>query len=53
MDRPLDVEQLGKRVEWLDNERRTDKTLIASLQSKLEAMETENAALRLRLAGYG
>jgi chromosome segregation ATPase len=50
MDKPLDVEQLEKRVEWLDNERRTDKTVIASLQSKLEAMETENAALRLRVA---
>ena len=50
MDKPLDVEQLEKRVEWLDNERRSDKTLIASLQNKLEAIETENAALRLRLA---
>lgn len=50
MDKPLDVEQLEKRVEWLDNERRNDKTMIASLQSKLEAVETENAALRLRLA---
>ncbi len=50
MDKPLDVEQLEKRVEWLDSERRTDKTVIASLQNKLEAMETENTALRLRLA---
>jgi len=50
MDKPLDVEQLEKRVKWLDNERRNDKTLIASLQSKLESIETENAALRLRLA---
>ena len=50
MDKPLDVEQLEKRVEWLDNERRNDKTLIASLQSKVEVMETENNALRLRLA---
>jgi chromosome segregation ATPase len=50
MDKPQDFEQLEKRVEWLDNERRNDKTLIASLQRNLEAMETENAALRLRLA---
>ena len=50
MDKPLDVEQLEKRVEWLDNERRSDKTQIASLQSKLEAVETENATLRQRLA---
>ncbi len=50
MDKPLDVEQLEKRVEWLDNERRNDKTLIASLQSKLESVENGNDALRLRLA---
>ena len=50
MDKPLEVEQLEKRVEWLDNERRSDKTLIASLQGKLEAVETENNALRTRLA---
>jgi chromosome segregation ATPase len=49
MDKPLDVEQLEKRVEWLDSERRNDKTLIASLQNKLEAVETENNTLRLRL----
>lgn len=49
MDKPLDMEQLEKRVEWLDNERRNDKTLIASLQSKLETITTENAALRLKL----
>ena len=50
MDKPLDVEQLEKRVEWLDSERRNDKTLIASLQNKLETVETENNALRLRLS---
>lgn len=50
MDKPLDIDQLEKRVEWLDNERRNDKTLVAALQSKLESTETENAALRLRLA---
>lgn len=50
MDNTLDIEQLEKRVEWLDNERRTDKTIIASLQSKLENLDTENSGLRTQLA---
>lgn len=50
MDDPLDNSQLAKRVDWLDNELRNDKTIIASLQSKLENTSTENSALRLRLA---
>jgi chromosome segregation ATPase len=49
MDKMQEPEQLQKRVEWLDNERRTDKTLIAALQSKLENYELENAALRTRM----
>ena len=50
MDKPLEVEQLEKRLEWLDSERRSDKTLIASLQNKLETLETENNTLRTQLA---
>jgi len=50
MDKQVDREQLERRVEWLDNERRIDKTIIASLQSKLEAFDTENAALCTRVA---
>ena len=50
MDKPFDSEQFEKRVEWLDNERRNDKTVIAALQSKLETFDTENSALRKRLA---
>jgi len=49
MEETLELEQLEKRMEWLDNERRNDKTLIAALQSRLENADTENAALRLRL----
>ncbi len=49
MDNTLEYEQLEKRVEWLDNERRTDKTIIASLQSKLENLDDENSALRGRI----
>lgn len=49
MDEKQDSEQLQKRVEWLDNERRNDKTLIAALQSKVDNYELENVALRTRL----
>lgn len=49
MDNTLDGEQLEKRVAWLDNELRNDKTAIAGLQSKLETLDTENSALRLRI----
>ena len=50
MDNTLDGEHLEKRVAWLDNELRNDKTAIAALQSKLETLDTENSALRLRIA---
>ena len=50
MDNTLDLEQLEKRLDWLDNERRNDKTIIAALQSRLENVDTENAALRIRLS---
>lgn len=49
MDNPSDFEQLQKRVEWLDNEHRNDKTTIATLQSKLETTTIENAGLQTRL----
>ena len=50
MDNTLDYEQLEKRVEWLDSEHRNDKTVIAALQSKIDNFDTENNALRTRLA---
>jgi len=50
MDKPFDSQQLEKRLEWLDNERRNDKTLIASMQKHLETMSTENTSLRTQLA---
>jgi len=50
MDNTLDLEQFEKRLDWLDNERRNDKTIIATLQGRLENLDTENAALRIRLS---
>jgi len=46
MDEITGFEQLQKRVEWLDNERRNDKTNIASLLNRLSILESENNALR-------
>jgi len=50
MDDTLNITQLEKRVEWLDNEHRNDKTTLAGLQSKLDNLGTENSALRMRIA---
>ncbi len=45
MDELTGFELLEKRVEWLDNERRTDKTILASLQNRLIELENENIKL--------
>ena len=49
MDDITSFEQLEKRVEWLDNERRNDKTNLASLQNRLTGLESENIALRKQI----
>jgi chromosome segregation ATPase len=49
MDDIINLAQLEKRVEWLDNERRNDKTAIAALQSKIDNLGTENSTLRMRI----
>ncbi len=49
MDEYSGFEQLEKRVEWLDNERRSDKTNLASLQNRLTVVEGENINLRKQI----
>jgi len=49
MDEYAGIEQLERRVEWLDNERRNDKTNLASMQNRLSVLETENANLRKQI----
>lgn len=49
MDEYIGFEQLEKRVEWLDNERRSDKTNLASLQNRLTVVEGENITLRKQI----
>ncbi len=49
MDEYSGIEQIEKRVEWLDNERRNDKTNLASLQNRLTILEGENMNLRKQI----
>jgi chromosome segregation ATPase len=49
MDEYSGIEQLEKRIEWLDNERRNDKTNLASLQNRLTILEGENLNLRKQI----
>lgn len=49
MDEYAGLEQLERRVEWLDNERRNDKTNLASMQNRLTVLETENTNLRKQI----
>ncbi|HNW94775.1 MAG TPA: hypothetical protein PKL60_01165 [Anaerolineaceae bacterium] len=49
MDDITSFEQLEKRVQWLDNERRNDKTNLASLQNRLTGLESENISLHKQI----
>lgn len=49
MDEYSGIEQLEKRVEWLDNERRNDKTNLASMLNRLTVLESENLDLRKQI----
>src|SRR5690242_5128933 len=35
----MDLEQLAKRLDWLDEERRKDKTIIQTLEERLASLE--------------
>jgi chromosome segregation ATPase len=35
----MEIEQFEKRLEWLDDERRKDKSTIATLENKLDKLE--------------
>lgn len=41
----MDLEQLNKRLEWLDSERRKDKTTIATLEDRLALLEANLPSL--------
>lgn len=39
----MDLEQLNKKIEWLDDERRKDKTTIAMLSERISVLEGNNS----------
>jgi chromosome segregation ATPase len=45
----MDMDQLAKTVQWLDDERRKGKQEIAALQERLAGLATENAGLTRKL----
>ncbi len=49
----MDPEQLEKRLDWLDEERRKDKTIIATLEERLARLESELPALRQQAKDLG
>lgn len=44
----MDIEQLEKRLEWLEDERRKDKLLVATLQDRLANLEEKNQPIDQR-----
>jgi DNA repair exonuclease SbcCD ATPase subunit len=47
----MDIHQLASMIEWLDEERRRDKTTIATLQERLQQQEETMTTLQRRLSG--
>ncbi len=45
----MDIEQLAQRLEWLDDERRKDKTLIATLQERIADLEESVSPLNQKI----
>ncbi len=45
----MDMDQLAKTVQWLDDERRKDKQEIAALQERLNALGSDNVGLTRKL----
>jgi DNA repair exonuclease SbcCD ATPase subunit len=45
----MDLEQLEKRLDWLDNERRKDRTIIATLEERLAKAESGLPAVEQQL----
>lgn len=41
----MDLDQLNKKIEWLDDERRKDKTTIAMLSERISVLEGNNSAI--------
>jgi len=44
----MEMEQILKQVEWLDDERRKDKTRLGALEEKLKALESQVSPLEIQ-----
>ncbi len=45
----VDLDQLVKRLEWLDNERRKDRSRISGMEERLNTLLSENTQLRTQI----
>jgi chromosome segregation ATPase len=48
----FDPEQINKRLEWLDNERRKDKNQITILAEQISALQSENIQLKSQIKDF-
>jgi chromosome segregation ATPase len=48
----MEIEQLAKKLDWLDEERRKDKTTIATLEEKISQLEGGIDALKKEIKGF-
>lgn len=48
----MEIEQLAKKLEWLDEERRKDKTTIATLEEKISQLEGGIDAIKKEIKGF-
>ncbi len=46
----MEIEQITKRLEWLDDERRKDKALISTLENRISEMEEKNSISKKELS---
>ena len=46
----MEIEQITKRLEWLDDERRKDKSLISTLENRISEMEEKNSISKKELS---
>jgi DNA repair exonuclease SbcCD ATPase subunit len=49
----MNLEQLEKRIDWLDNERRKDKTIIATLEERMAVLENSLPTLTQQIKEIG
>ncbi len=46
----MEIEQITKRLEWLDDERRKDKAVISTLENRISELEEKNSISKKEFA---